>query len=358
MVCGLRIERLEIRGVRNIRKGEIELAGNSAFFFGGNGAGKTSIVEAVYLLARGKSFRSKRSGDWMAWGVEEAYVAAELCDVDRVYAGKSSWRRLGQRTEREATGDLRVRVVVDGAAGLLEGEPALRRGFLDLNLFHVEPSAATVLSRFRRALGQRNAWLRSGAAGRRVWDDEFISAALDLDSLRLSVLGELTGEIGAVNQKPALVGSVRIEYSRGWAVGMSLEDALRNDGAGERAAGFTRVGPQRADFLVVNRAGKSGWSRGQGKIIVALLQLGFERLQLRRLGAGSIWLLDDLCAELDEEGVELVRSWVCELGAQCLVTGVSEQVAEVWSSRAAGTRAFHVEQGTVSALHSPVTAPS
>lgn len=354
----MRINTLEITGVRNIREVTVELGGNSAFFFGGNGAGKTSIVEAVYVLVRGKSFRSRRSGDWRAWGAEEASVSADLCDGEGEYAGKWALRHRGGRAEREATGGLRVRVLVDGAAGLLQGEPALRRGFLDMNLFHVEPGAASVLNRFRRALAQRNAWLRRGGGGRRVWDEEFVSAALELDLLRNRLFAELVLEVEAIGGRGTPTGELSMTYHRGWRVGMSLEEALRRDAVTESAAGFTRLGPQRADFMVANPKGKSGWSRGQEKLIVALLQLALERVQLRRVGVGSVWLLDDLCSGLDAEAVKTVRTWLGELGAQCLVTGAGEDAATEWVSEAGGTTAFHVEQGTVSVPHPPAIAPS
>lgn len=354
----MRIDTLEISGVRNIREVTVELGGKSGFFFGGNGAGKTSIVEAVYVLVRGKSFRSRRSGDWRAWGAEEASISADLCDGEGEYAGKWELRHRGGRAERVATGGLRVRVLVDGAAGLLQAEPALRRAFLDMNLFHVEPGAASVLGRFRRALAQRNAWLRRGGGGRRVWDQEFVSAALELDLLRNGLFADLALEMETIGQRGSPAGELAITYHRGWRVGVSLEDALRRDAGTESAAGFTRVGPQRADFMVAKPGGKSGWSCGQEKLIVALLQLAFERVQLRRVGVGSVWLLDDLCSALDAQAVKTVRTWLGELGAQCLVTGAREDAAREWVRETGGTTAFHVEQGTVSVPHPAVIAPS
>lgn len=355
-----RIGRMRVEGCRNIRATEVDLGGDPAFFFGPNGSGKTSVLEAVYVLARGRSFRGRRSGEVKGVGLGRMLIGAEMVDEARETVCRLSYERgecgARRRLDGRAVEDwgewmdrLPVRLVGESASELLVGEPTVRRAFLDLNLFHVEQNGASVLRRFRRALAQRNAWLRNGGGGRAVWDDEFVASAVDLHQSRSRLLDgarlafqELSGcfDFGL---------GAKLTYRKGWGDGVDLGVALKEDLSGGRDHGFTRVGPQRADFSFDAVSKGVGWSRGQAKVLVCLLQLALDRVQLQRRGSGAVWLLDDVWADLDVETASVLLDLLLSTGSQCLFTAAGDALTG-WGRFRSEIRMFHVKQGEVTAV--------
>jgi DNA replication and repair protein RecF len=354
----VRIGRLRVDGCRNILDVGIDLGGDPAFFSGANGSGKTSLLEAVYVLSRGRSFRGRRSGQVKTMGLGRMLVGADMVDetgetVSRLfYERGDAWRRrLVDGRAAEEVGEwvdrLPVRLLGEVAADLLDSDPAIRRGFLDLNLFHVEQNGFNVLRRFRRALAQRNAWLRAGGGRRGIWDEEFIASSLELHSSRSRLLEAAWQEFETLSLRFDFVSGAKLRYRQGWPDGVDLKEALRSEWAGGGEQAFTRVGPQRADFSVEHETKGVGWSRGQAKVVVYLMQMALDRVQVQRRGLGAVWLVDDMWADLDEGTGRRLLDLVLNTGSQCLLTGVGERVAG-WRGRVATEiRMFHVKQGKV-----------
>jgi len=357
-MVGASVELLRIDGLRNIEHTEVDVRGPCSLFVGANGSGKTSVLEAVYLLARGKSFRGRRSGDLTSLGKEVTRVVGDVREGGEDAVSQLAYVRNRAVRVRYVKGVMVgdgaefakwfvVRLIGEGAGRLFEGEPAVRRSFLDLNLFHVEQRGAEVLRAYKRILEQRNAWLRAGARGRPLWDQEFIRLGVDLDLARKGLFSGLqTAFLAQARGFPFLDGAT-LMFRSGWPEGVELADAVAADAGGEQISGYTRVGPHRADFSLRNRDGELPLSRGQTKIVVCLLQLAFEQVQVGRLGYGSVWLLDDLWAELDYRSCRMLCSLFGSTGGQCLYTRVGDMGALARTNLPADTRLFHVERGTV-----------
>lgn len=354
----LGLERLRIESLRNILEMELRLQGKWALFLGGNGAGKTTVLESVYLLARGKSFRGRRSGEMTSVGRSKTTVEGDVADAVTGSMQRISFVRRQTLKEVRVNGVLVtdrsrvaprfvVRLVGDASSRLFEGEPAVRRGFLDLNLFHVEQSGGNLLQRFKRSLEQRNAWLRGGGKGRAVWDAPFVVSGRELHCARERLFEELNEEFVGLSRDFGFLSGSRLVLRSGWGDCQSLAEALFADRKGERTVGYTRVGPQRADFGVSGQLGDACWSRGQVKVLVCLLQLAFDRVQSHRLGCGSIWLLDDLWAELDSESSRAICELFCAAGGQCLFTAAGGDRIEIQRDLPSDTQLFHVERGAI-----------
>lgn len=177
-----RIERLRISGLRNLTSVDVRFPACTAWLVGDNGAGKTSLLEAVYLLSRGASFRGRRFGPLVSRGAVGARVEAWLTD------STGSWTRrlvIPSRGGTQSSGrSFYVRLIGASMQLLLEGEPELRRRFIDWNMFHVEPRFESVRARYRRVAAQRNAWLKGGGGGKAVWDWEYASVLTEIATLR------------------------------------------------------------------------------------------------------------------------------------------------------------------------------
>lgn len=352
------VELLRIDGLRNIEHTEVDVRGPRSLFFGANGSGKTSVLEAVYLLARGKSFRGRRSGEMTSVGKEMTRVVGDIRDGSEGAVRQIAYLRKRAVRARYVKGVMvgdgsefakwfAVRLIGEGASRLFEGEPAVRRGFMDLNLFHVEQRGAEVLRAFKRVLEQRNAWLRSGARGRPLWDQEFVRLGVDLDEARRGLFKDIQEVFLALSGGFSFLKQATLAFRSGWPEGVNLADAVAADSGAEQMLGYTRVGPHRADFGLRNRGGELPMSRGQTKIAVCLLQLAFERVQVGRLGYGSVWLLDDLWAELDRRSCGILCSLFDSTGGQCMYTRVGDVDTLRGTNLPSDTRLFHVERGAV-----------
>ena len=240
-----------------------------------------------------------------------------------------------------------VRLVGENAQQLLEGDPALRRRFLDWNLFHVQPGYGPALRRFRQVLDQRNAWLRQGARGRAVWDEELVAAGESLDALRHRGMERIDSSFRSLADGYACLAGTGLGYSSGLPRDRGLADALRSDRETERALGYTRIGPHRADFRVCCEERALALSRGQQKGAVCLIQLACGAVQESLRGTGSLWLLDDLWGDMDEDSVGLLLPLFLGDGRQCLFTTIGPDAGARQSLLPADIKMFHVEQGRI-----------
>lgn len=358
----MRLTALDIRDVRIIEAAAIEPAPGMNLVTGANGAGKTSLLEAIHLLATGRSFAATRPTRMVRNGAGPLRVVARLRSE-----GGGAVHRLG--IERAASGPARMRV--DGGPAerladmarmlplvaihpeshrLVGGPPEERRRLLDLGLFHVEPSFHSTWQRYRRALAQRNVLVRRRAADAELdpWDRELAAAGEALDRLRRDYVAALLAEVGAL--EPALLdstGEVGLVYRPGWGGDGGYYEALRRTRARDREQHATTVGPHRADLVI--RAGggdvRQRVSRGQQKLLVYLIRLAQAR-QLGASGEPCVLLLDDLAAELDQPRRERVTATALALGLQVFVTAVDPEAVPLPPETARGL--FHVERGRVS----------
>ncbi len=232
-----------------------------------------------------------------------------------------------------------------GSHQLVEGAPTERRRFLDWGVFHVERAYLDSWKRYRRILSQRNAALKTGAAGPtlRSWTTALLESGAAVDASRrayVSLLAPLVAEFG----QQLLEQPLSIEYRPGWARGQTFEAAVAAAERRDLASRTTEVGPHRAD-LEIQLAGRrlqDEASRGQQKLAAAALVLA-------QLAAGSpedspgVLLVDDPAAELDRRSLSRLLDLLERLPAQLVLTALSaEQLPPT-----PGYPVFHVERGAV-----------
>jgi DNA replication and repair protein RecF len=324
------------------------------YLYGPNGSGKTSFLEALYVLSRGRSFRTRHSRKLIQEGASELSVFGESLDT-------SGLRRVG--VEMSADG-LRIKIDQEAAPGmaelatvlradvidpsvhrLIEGGPSERRRFLDWGVFHVEHAFLAVWRRYRRVLGQRNASLKSGMSGAAltVWDRVFVEAAADVDTARAAYVERLAPLVTHAG-RVLLNGDLEVEYVRGWRRGTSLDEALAAGRDRDERLGFTQAGPHRAD-LALRLDGASleeRASRGQQKLAAAALVVAQVRALSATEGTGLL-LVDDPAAELDRRALERLLELLAETPVQLVFTAL----AETQLPPEARFPVFHVEQGRV-----------
>jgi len=322
--------------------------------YGPNASGKTSLLEAIAYLGRGRSFRGAPTGSLIRHG------ASEFLLFGRVHTG---FREVGVGVRNGGAG---LEVRVDGEHGggaaalvtalplqivdpevhhLVAGGPEYRRRYLDWLAFHVEHAYLDLWRKFRRVLRQRNAALRNAASpALKVWDAEFVELALAIDQARQRALSRALVHLDAVASR--LLGSVvRFEYRRGWPAGGNLPDALSVGLDRDLQTGSTAAGPQRADLKLIydERQARKLVSRGQQKLLACAMILAATRLAQGELQRPLLLLLDDPAAELDGGSLERVMAEVTDLGSQVIATALHDH-RDLFAGEAA---LFHVEQGVL-----------
>lgn len=352
---------LEVRRIRNICEGRFSASKQLNVIIGPNGSGKTSLLEAIHLIGLGRSFRTPQARKFIQQGSNDAMVFGKVDTGDRLASvgvskstsGESIIRIDGANAESAASLAelLPLQVIAPGSHGLIEGEPQLRRGFLDWGLFHVEHHYLGRWREFRRILLQRNAALRISGDERefRQWDAAFAEVGEQLTSVRARYVSELVDTVRSIYER--LIGEespdLQIVFRGGWSRDESLNEALQRTREGDRRLGFTGIGPQRADFrvLVTGRDAAESLSRGQNKLLVCALRLAQIVDLDRRTGKGCTLLLDDLSAELDAVHRELLINEIASMETQCFLTATDSSLID--TSRWNDARMFHVEHGVL-----------
>ena len=355
------LTRLQIRQLRCLADAELQPQPGLNVLVGANGAGKSSVIEAMHLLGYGRSFRGRVSDGLVRTGAPHLEVYAEWQDG----AGgshRAGLRHSGGRWEARLDGaaapsltDLCAQVAVvtfePGSHDLVAGGAEHRRRYLDWGLFHVEQEFLPQWRRYSRALKQRNVLLKSGPAPSALepWDRELAESGERLTRLRQAYLEQLEGFVAAQAQAfLGELGQLSLEFRPGWKRDdVGLLDALLLGRERDLALGYTGVGPHRADWRVdfSQLPGREALSRGQEKLTALACILGQASAFADRNGAWPLVCLDDLASELDLRHQTQVLERVQQSHAQVLLTGT--QIPEILRSTGAPYTLFHVEQGQI-----------
>jgi DNA replication and repair protein RecF len=353
------LTRLDINGLRCLRAVSMGPCAGLNLLIGDNGAGKTSVLEALYVLGAGKSFRSGGTDALLGRGASALQVYAE-CESGqgRVRLGfertRGSWRGLlnGERVTELASLALAVPVVCFSPESheLVSGASDVRRRFFDWIVFHVEPRFAEAHRRYARALRQRNQLLKRGLVDHelRIWTTQLAELGEDLEALRATVFPRFRETMGrSLSDMLSELGEPDVMWRRGWREEIGLAERLTLLEERELAVGHTLAGPHRADWSVSfdRRPIREQGSRGQQKLVALAAVFVAASLYREWRSQPPIVALDDLASELDIEHQRRTVRQCAELGAQVWVSGTQPLAAlDVWPGPSAS---FHVEHGSV-----------
>lgn len=340
---------------RCLSTAELTLDRRANIVSGGNASGKTSLLEAMYFLCRGRSFRQSRADRLVRHGQPEFQLFGKLEAGERHHAiGVRSGRgqtaiRLDGRTLGgfgEIIEQTAIQIIEPEIHTLIAEGPDKRRRFLDYGVFHVEPGYLPAWRRYHKVLKQRNAALRSRAPIGEVsaWDEAFIENAAIIDSYRAGYVRMLGGPIGETSERLGL-DDIEIAYRPGWEGEQTIEVALQQSSERDRQMGMTHVGPHRGDLKILyrGRAARQQVSRGQQKLLASSLIIAQNRILDELKPGASILLLDDPAAELDNHSLGRLLDVVSTLPGQLIVTALDPGAILLGAQPAR----FHVEQGAV-----------
>lgn len=344
---------LTVEDVRCLQRTQLALDHRRNLIWGSNGSGKTSLLESIFLLGRGRSFRTRNSErlirhgqprltvfgrtDGMpprAVGVQVSRVGGTTARIDGVTAGSLT----------ELSQAFPVQVIDPGIHKLVEEGGFRRRRWMDWAVFHVEPGFADAWVRYTRAVKQRNAALRHQPGQAAVWDPEVARLGELIAESRRKMLDSLQPFwLQTVVSLCSL--EMELHYNQGWAQDVPLAQALEDSLTRDQTKGQTHSGPHRADVLlrIGGRPAREVLSRGQQKLVAIAMTLAQIRLLQERIALAPTLLLDDPSAELDGMHLSRFIEEVDRLNCQLVLTSLQPQLDLFGKPE----RVFHVEQGGV-----------
>ena len=342
--------------VRCVARAELELDARHNLIYGENGSGKTSLLEAAFLLGRGRSFRTRNSERLIRHG-ESRLVAFGRTDATppltvgvQVARGEPTLAKVGGtevQSLAELPAALPIQVIEPRVHALLEEGSPRRRRWMDWAVFHVEHNFAADWSRYGRALKQRNAALRRDPREASAWEPELARLGERLARSRRSLLEQLQPHWLAMVR--ALAGrEVTLHYAQGWPQDSTLAEALEGSRPRDLQRGLTHMGPHRADVHIrlEGRAAREILSRGQQKVVAIAMILAQLTLLKALTGTSPTLLLDDPAAELDGARLAAFVAQIEALQCQLIATSLTPERGLFTHSE----RLFHVEQGRVKTL--------
>ncbi|NII10692.1 DNA replication/repair protein RecF [Oleiagrimonas sp. C23AA] len=356
------LKRLHIQGLRSLSDVELTLGAGMNVFVGANGAGKTSVLEAAYLLSHGRSFRAGTREVLVQRGGSRLSVFGEVQSgalTHRLGLGREGvrWQVRLDGSDAPTLGELVRHCAVvcfePGSHALIAGPAEERRRFLDWGVFHVEHDFVLQWRRYQRALKQRNRLLRMdvslGDAQFDAWEAELESSGTAVDAYRRAYLHGFEPELVDIcADLLGELGTLQLRYRRGWADDRELGRELRERRERDKSRGHTAVGIHRADWSPVFESApqREHLSRGQEKLCALACTLAQAEYHAGQKGEWPIICLDDLASELDAAHQVKVVTQLRRHQAQVLVTGTELPTALEDDPGCV----FHVEQGTIRPL--------
>ncbi|WP_117236290.1 DNA replication/repair protein RecF [Vibrio maerlii] len=354
------LKRIIVQQFRNIKACDIELSSGFNFLIGVNGSGKTSLLEAIYLLGHGRSFKSSLTGRIIQNDCPELFIHGRFLTSDQfelpiginkqrdgtteVKIGGQSGQKLAQLTQV-----LPLQLIHPEGFDLLTDGPKFRRAFIDWGVFYTEPKFYEAWGRFKRLSKQRNALLKTASSYRELkyWDNEMAALAEQISEWRANYVEQLLEEARDICKDFLPEFDIQINYYRGWDKNTPYQEILEGNFERDQALGYTFSGPNKADLKIkVNGTPvEDVLSRGQLKLMVCALRVAQGQHLTKVTGKQCIYLIDDFASELDSQRRQRLADCLKSTGAQVFVSSITEgQIADMVDENG---KMFHVEHGTI-----------
>ncbi|MGQ0619725.1 MAG: DNA replication/repair protein RecF [Panacagrimonas sp.] len=346
--------------IRLYRNLEIEPHPQLNLIIGGNAAGKTTLLEALFVTGRGRSFRAQSLSE-LSGPARTAWTT--FMDVrdgavhNRIGVG---WSREGTEIRLNEGKNARLTDVIRAipmqlidptAHRLLDEAPSYRRSFVDWGVFHVEHRFHEIWRRFQNGLRQRNSALREGLADRVVqaWNEELSMSAELLNEMRETHIEASRQNLIRWSEFLIGGGRVRCDWQRGWSSCERYREVLDRNLEQHRKMGTTAQGPHRAELKISfsDVKAKGRVSRGQQKMLVSAMVLAQMEVLVGQGVTAPVILLDDFASELSTEFQTRLASALAQYPGQKFITAFDFPAA----FKGRDSALFHVEHGMVRRLH-------
>ncbi|WP_413285498.1 DNA replication/repair protein RecF [Vibrio sp. MA40-2] len=365
------LTRLMVRQFRNIEACDIDLSAGFNFIIGPNGSGKTSVLEAIYMLGHGRSFKSSLTGRVIQNDRSELFIHGKLRNADNFELPVGLNKQRDGTTEVKIGGQtgqklaqlakvLPLQLIHPEGFDLLTEGPKHRRAFIDWGVFHTESSFYDAWGRLKRLAKQRNALLKSAKSYKELsyWDQELAQLAENIDRWRNAYIDELKCAAEAICRGFLPEFDIKLTYYRGWEKNTSYADILEKNFERDQLLGYTFSGPNKADLKIKvnNTPVEDVLSRGQLKLMVCALRVAQGQHLTQVTGKQCLYLIDDFASELDSQRRARLATCLKQTGAQVFVSSITaSQLEEMYDENG---RMFHVEHGKIECIDKRADSPN
>ncbi len=367
------IEKLSIRGFRNLEKVDLDLGPGFVVVSGDNGQGKTNLLEAVYCLATSRSFRVNKPGELVRHGEFVASVRARLAVGEELREqsiglqdGARHVKVDSKRPPTLAAYAILCPVVVfhPGEIALSMGGGSERRKLLDRTSLYISPTSAGELARYTRALRERQRALEHRGPGAREiveWEELMVRHGHEVMLSRADAARSLGTKAREGFQRIAAPG---LRFDVTYAPGAPLDpaefrDALAASRVSDTRRGSSSVGPHRDDLSLMldGRSVRGIASQGQHRTVVLSLKAAEVEVISRARAIRPLLLLDDVSSELDRERTSALFSYLQGQEGQVFLSTTRPELIELRSSGGAPRRDFSVRGGVVREVSGESSSP-
>jgi DNA replication and repair protein RecF len=359
------VVKLTTQNFRNLKSQSLLLHPDINFILGDNGSGKSSLLEAIFFLGHGKSFRTTKPENLAQYENDQFVVSTKSIDNDllemqlgicrNVVSGSTEIKLNGERLSRlsDLAKHIAVQIVTPESFKVFFGGPKERRRFFDLGMFHVKHQFSSHWRDFSKVLKQRNACLRNTKLLSMLdyWTNEFCRLSEIIASQRIEYLERLRDELSLWLKivLPQLEEKISLQYLQGWNQQKQLADILKNNRQRELELGYSTSGAHKFDirFLIGKNPVENSLSRGQQKLFLLALTLAQAKLIENVKRVKPILLIDDVGAELDLNSRRALSAAIQRLDCQIIISAIEKDVLGPLVPKDNNYKMFHVKHGEI-----------
>lgn len=333
--------------------------------YGKNGSGKTSLLEAIYYLSLGRSFRNTTTSRIINYSTDKLSIFANLLmqnnqtlalGIERLQNSQVNMRIAGEDVHSiaELANLTPVQLINSYCYSLLDGGPVFRRKYLDWGIFYLSKDYLRVWRQFARVLKQRNAALQARCSQDELesWTNELINNGNLLNQARQAYFQNLLPVLTETVQHLLPDFCINLNYYPGWNADIAYETALLSALQKDKYLGYTQFGPHKADLkITANQVpAKDILSRGQQKLFVCGMILAQGVLLRNYINKKPIYLVDDLPAELDATSRSNLIALLSRQEAQVFITAIERHALDIPAAKL-NRKVFHVEHGQITEMN-------
>jgi len=359
------IKNITIEHCRLLESIHLELSPDLNLVVGPNASGKTSLLESLNILSKGRSFRTSHIDEVISDNHCSILVAASIVDnintkdkLSQIGIEKSRNKtkiRINKQdvySQAELSSHLPITVIHPNSIDLITGSPAIRRSFLDWIAFYIFPEFHSQWKKYQHILKQRNICLKFSkhAYALDKWTEELVELQPSLINYRKEVIKLLQPIVDDISNELLCGIKVSLDFKTGFPKETNINskdllDYYKSKQEYDLKIKRTSNGSHRADFSIFlngNPAMECA-SRGQLKLLAICLLLAQSSCISQTSTGDGVLLIDDLAAELDSSNKKLLLNYLSKLNKQLIITSTSNIEFSGTNSKV-----FHVKHGSIS----------
>lgn len=354
------ISRINIHHFRNIEQAELSFSPHFNFIVGDNGSGKTSLLEAIYMLGHGRSFRHIQSNRVIQYDKPELVLFSQIKTDHQGYMsiGLAKSRSNDNRIKIEGDEGFRLtdlakrvpmQLITPEGFDLLIGGPKYRRAFIDWGCFHHYPEFVSLWNNVKRLFKQRNALLKQSRSYNELvpWDKEIVPISVKISQIRQDYTQQIFPEIIQTTCNFLPEYQLSCDYYQGWEHDNDYADILFQQYHRDKLLNYTAFGPHKADMKlkVEHIPVEDRFSRGQLKLLMCALRLSQGEYYTKQTGQACIYLIDDFASELDKNKRNLLAKRLKSSYSQVFITAVNQ--TQITPMIDENDKIFHIKSGII-----------